>query len=93
MPRIFLPVWVLIAAPLFAQTSSTLPGCEAPPEIRKALHDKLEGPAFDKLSFTEQESLRRSVLTDLAARYPREMVPQRRLASPQPRCASSQRVT
>ncbi|HTW49172.1 MAG TPA: TlpA disulfide reductase family protein [Acidobacteriaceae bacterium] len=79
MPRTFLLVWVLLAAPLLAQTSNSLPGCEAPPEIRNTLHDKLEGPAFDKLSFIEQETLRRTVLTHLAAQYPREIVPQRRL--------------
>jgi thiol-disulfide isomerase/thioredoxin len=81
MPRIFLSVWVLLAAPLVAQTSNTLPGCVAPPEIRKTLHDKLETPAFDKLSFLEQEALRRTVLADLAERYPREIVPKRRLIS------------
>lgn len=81
MPRVYLSVWVLLAAPLWAQTSNALPGCEAPPEIQKTLHDKLESPAFDKLSFVEQETLRRTVLTDLAARYPREIVPQRRLIS------------
>jgi len=81
MPRIFLPVWVLMAAPLVAQTSNTLPGCVAPPEIRKTLHDKLETPAFDKLSFSEQEALRRTVLADLAEKYPREIVPKRRLIS------------
>jgi thiol-disulfide isomerase/thioredoxin len=79
MPRNFLPVWVLLAAPLWAQTSATLPGCEAAPAITKTLHDRLETPAFDKLSFLEQEALRRTVLTDLAAQYPREIVPQRSL--------------
>jgi thiol-disulfide isomerase/thioredoxin len=81
MPRIYLSVWVLLAAPLLAQTSNTLPGCVAPPAIRKALHDKLEGPAFDNLSFPEQETLRRTLLTDLATQYPREIVPKRRLIS------------
>lgn len=81
MPRILLSVWVLLAAPLVAQTSNTLPGCEAPSEIRKTLHDKLETPSFDKLSFREQEALRRTVMTDLAVRYPREIVPKRRLIS------------
>lgn len=81
MPRIYLSVWVLLAAPLLAQTSTSLPGCEAPSAIQKTLHDKLEGPAFDKLSFIDQETLRRTVLTDLAAQYPREIVPQRRLVN------------
>lgn len=81
MRRICLSVWVLLAAPLWSQTSGILPGCEAAPEVRKSLHDKLESPAFDKLSFMEQETLRRAVLTDLAARYPREMVPKQRLIS------------
>jgi thiol-disulfide isomerase/thioredoxin len=82
MRRTYLSVWmVVLAAPLWAQTSNTLPGCTAAPAIRKTLHDKLEMPAFEKLSFVEQESLRREVLTDLAARYPRELVPKRRLIS------------
>jgi thiol-disulfide isomerase/thioredoxin len=81
MPRIFLSVLVLMAAPVVAQTSNTLPGCVAPPEIQKTLHDKLETPAFGKLSFLDQEALRRTVLTDLAEKYPREIVPKRRLIS------------
>jgi thiol-disulfide isomerase/thioredoxin len=81
MRRIFVSVWVLLAAPLVAQTPNTLPGCEAPPEIRNTLHDKLETPAFGKLSFPEQEALRRTVLAELAVRYPREAVPKRRLIS------------
>jgi thiol-disulfide isomerase/thioredoxin len=80
MPRMYLSVWVLLAAPLWAQSSSlSLPGCAAPPEIQKTLHEKLEGPAFDKLSFMEQETLRRTLLTDLAAEYPRDIVVKRRL--------------
>ena len=79
MPRMFLPVWLLLATPLLAQTSSSLPGCKTPSELQKTLHDKLESPAFDKLSFLDQEALRRQVLTDLAAQYPREFVPKQRL--------------
>jgi thiol-disulfide isomerase/thioredoxin len=79
MRRNYLSVWVLLTAPLLAQTSNPLPGCDAPPEIRKTLHDKLEGPTFDKLSFMEQETLRRTLLTDLAAQYPRDIVVKRRL--------------
>jgi len=79
MPRMFLPVCLLLATPLFAQTSSSLPGCKTSSEIQKTLHDKLESPAFDNLSFLDQEALRRQVLTDLATRYPREIVPQQRL--------------
>ena len=80
MARISLSLLLLAAAPLWAQSSKlALPGCEVPPEIQKTLNDKLTGPAFYKLSFVEQETLRRTVLTDLATRYPREIVPQRRL--------------
>jgi thiol-disulfide isomerase/thioredoxin len=80
MPRIYFAVGVLLTAPLWAQTSNrSLPGCAAPPEVQKALHDKLQGPAFDKLSFMEQETLRRETLNALAERYPRDMTVQRRL--------------
>lgn len=72
---------VLLATPLGAQTSNTLPGCEGPAEIHRTLHDQLETPAFGKLSFLEQETLRRNVLTELAAKYPREVVPKQRLIS------------
>jgi thiol-disulfide isomerase/thioredoxin len=81
MRRIVLPMLILLSVPVVAQSSRTLPGCEASPEIRKTLHDKLEGPTFDKLSFPEQEALRQNVLADLVARYPREIVPKRRLIS------------
>jgi hypothetical protein len=72
---------MLLSARVIAQSSTTLPGCEAAPEVRKTLHDKLEGPAFDKLSFAEQEALRLHVLSDLATKYLREIVPKRRLIS------------
>jgi thiol-disulfide isomerase/thioredoxin len=81
MPRAILSLLVLLTAPLFAQTSATLPGCEAPAEIHKTIHEKLEGNEFGKLSFLEQEALRQKVLTELIAQYPREIEPRRRLIS------------
>ncbi|MFT4113022.1 redoxin domain-containing protein [Silvibacterium sp.] len=81
MRRTCLSFIVLLSTPLWAQTSNTLPGCTTPPAIQKTLHDKLEGPAFERLSFLEQETLRRTVLTELAAQYPREIAPKKRLIS------------
>jgi thiol-disulfide isomerase/thioredoxin len=83
MLRPFLAVVLsLCCSPLlFAQTSAPLPGCQPSPEITKTIHDKLQGPEFDKLGFREQQAFSYKVLTELSEKYPREIVPKRRLIS------------
>ncbi len=80
MLRPFLTVFLSasVSTPLMAQ-SAALPGCEARPEVTKTIHEKLQGPGFDKLSYREQTDLRHQVLTELSERYPREIVPKRQL--------------
>jgi thiol-disulfide isomerase/thioredoxin len=66
-------------AALFAQPSAALPGCEARPEVRRILDEKLSQETLQEMKFTERVALRRDVLEDLIAKYPRESEPYRRL--------------
>ncbi len=73
---------VLLAAgcpTLFAQLSPPLPGCEARPEVRRILDEKLSKEALQEMKFTERVALRRQVLEELIAKYPREVEPYRQL--------------
>ncbi len=63
----------------FAQSSGALPGCEPRPEVRRTLDERLSEEALQELKFTERAALRRQVLEDLIAKYPREAEPHRRL--------------
>jgi thiol-disulfide isomerase/thioredoxin len=58
-----------------AQSSLPLPGCEAAPEAQKVIDEKLEWNMLDKMSFNDRLALKRKVLEDLMARYPREFAP------------------
>jgi thiol-disulfide isomerase/thioredoxin len=60
---------------LHAQSSLPLPGCEAVPEVRKIMDEKLEWNLLDKMKFAERLAYQREVLEDLMARYPREIAP------------------
>lgn len=59
----------------FAQSTATLPGCEAAPEVRKVIDEKLDPHLLDNMKFTERVVYERNILEDLMARYPREMEP------------------
>jgi thiol-disulfide isomerase/thioredoxin len=56
-----------------AQTALPLPGCEASPEVRKTLDEKLDYNELDKVKYTERMAFKRQVLEDLVAKYPREL--------------------
>jgi thiol-disulfide isomerase/thioredoxin len=56
-----------------AQTALSLPGCEALPEVRKTLDEKLDYNEQDKMKYTERVAFRHQVLEDLVAKYPREL--------------------
>ncbi len=77
----FSPATVVLAASLGcsfvtqAQTSLPLPGCDAAPEVRKIVDEKLDYNLLDKMKFTERIAYQRKVLEDLIARYPRELTP------------------
>ena len=52
-----------------------LPGCEATPEVRKIIDEKLESNLLDKMKFSERLAYQRRVLEDLMTRYPRDLEP------------------
>jgi len=57
------------------QSPMPLPGCEAAPEIRKTIHEQLDGRALEKMPFRERVARRRAVYEELIAKYPREVEP------------------
>jgi thiol-disulfide isomerase/thioredoxin len=57
----------------------SLPGCEARPEVRQALQEKLRSQDLDKLKYVDRVARQHEVLDDLIAKYPRELEPYRRL--------------
>jgi thiol-disulfide isomerase/thioredoxin len=72
---------VLLAAvcpALFAQ-SPALPGCEAKPEVRHVIDQKLANKALENMKFTDRLALKHQVLEGLIAQYPRELEPYRQL--------------
>jgi hypothetical protein len=64
---------------LFGQSPPAVPGCEPRPEVRRILDEKLSEEALQQMKFTERVALRRQVLEELIAQYPREVEPYRRL--------------
>ncbi len=58
-----------------AQAVLSLPGCEATPEVRKIIDEKLESNLLDKMKFSERLAYQRWVLEDLITRYPRDLEP------------------
>jgi len=73
---------VLLAAAgqvTFAQSPLALPDCEARPEVRHAIEEKLSNKVLENMKFTEQLALKRQVLEELIAKYPRELEPHRQL--------------
>jgi len=66
---------------VFAQSQSNLavPGCEAMPEVRQVLEEKLGDKVTENMKNSDQEPLERQVLGDLIAKYPRELEPNLRL--------------
>ena len=78
--RIFASVLLAAGCPaLFAQSPLALPGCEARPEVRRVIDDQLAYKNLENMKFTEQLTLKRQVLGDLIAKYPRELEPYRQL--------------
>jgi thiol-disulfide isomerase/thioredoxin len=64
-----------------AQTNQQLPGCEAPAELRHALHDKLGTPEFQQLAYEQRNAITAQILNELIEKYPREVDPYKRLIS------------
>ena len=74
---VFLVTLFSLAGICSAQPS--LPGCEARPEVRQILREKLRSEDLDKLKYTDRVARQHEVLDDLIAEYPRELEPYRRL--------------
>ncbi len=55
-----------------AQAVLPLPGCEATPEVRKIIDEKLESNLLDKMKFSERLAYHPE---DLMTRYPRDLEP------------------
>lgn len=62
-----------------AQSPLALPGCEARPEVRRAIDTQLSNKLLENMKFSDRLALKRQVLGDLIAKYPRELEPSRRL--------------
>lgn len=69
----------LLAVPSAHTEQVSLPGCEAPAALRKIIKDQLESKEFRHLSYQEQQERKQNVLSGLIAKYPREVLPWRRL--------------
>jgi thiol-disulfide isomerase/thioredoxin len=79
MPRAFfaLPLlFVLLSSGIQAQRAS-LPGCEPPPALRKALKD-LDSKEFRRLPYQQREERKQRLYAESAAMYPREIAAYRR---------------
>jgi thiol-disulfide isomerase/thioredoxin len=75
MPRSLsaLPLLLFLLAPVARADQASLPGCEAPAALRKAIKDQLESKEFLHLDFQTRENRKQRVLKELFAKYPREM--------------------
>ena len=58
-----------------AASAPPLPGCEAAPEVRKIMAEKLDSDLLDKMKYPERMAYQKKILEDLMARYPREFKP------------------
>jgi thiol-disulfide isomerase/thioredoxin len=74
MPRVFsaLPLLLILTSGVI-QGQQSLPGCEPPATLSKTIKDQLESPEFRRLNYQQQEERRRRVLSELFAKYPREI--------------------
>jgi len=56
-----------------------LPGCQAAPDVRQILREKLNPKELDQLTFADRMAREHAVLEDLIAKHPRELEPHQRL--------------
>jgi len=63
----------------YGQSTLSLPGCEVPPALRSELSQKLQYRKLGLMPYKDRVSYRKTVLEDLAQRYPREIAPLQRL--------------
>jgi len=78
--RLFVQLTTALSLSGFACcTGASIAGCEARPEVRQALREKLKDSDLDRLKFAERAAREHQLLEDLIARYPDEIQPYRRL--------------
>jgi thiol-disulfide isomerase/thioredoxin len=77
--RILAAVLLAVCLALFAQSPPALPGCETRPEVQHVIDGQLANKVLENMKFAEQLTLKRQVLGDLIAKYPRELEPYRQL--------------
>jgi len=73
-----LPLLVLLVVLAAQSEQSSLPGCEVPDALRKALKDQLEPKELRLLTYQEKQERQQHVLSALFPKYPREVAPYRR---------------
>ena len=76
--RLSLPLIVLVSSTAAFAADMSLPACEARPEVRQILKEKLDSTALDKLKWADRAAREREVLSDLIAKFPREIEPYRK---------------
>jgi thiol-disulfide isomerase/thioredoxin len=81
MPRSLFALPLLLFLLAANAEQSSLPGCEPPRALSKALKDRLDSNEFRHLDYQQREERKRRVLSALFAKYPREMAAYRRWIS------------
>lgn len=83
MPRVLFTLLLLLISPSPAASAErpSQPGCDAPPALSKTIKDQLESKEFTHLDFQTREAHEQRILSELFAKYPREMAAYRRWIS------------
>jgi thiol-disulfide isomerase/thioredoxin len=81
MPRSLFALPLLLFLLAANAEQSSLPGCEPPRALSKALKDRFDSNEFSHLDFQTREAREQGVLSELFAKYPREMAAYRRWIS------------
>ncbi len=68
-----------LATAAVAQSPQVLPGCEAIPEVRKSLDEKLDNKDLRRMKFRDRVAHEQAVYEELMAEYPREVQSYNRL--------------
>ena len=70
-----LQLLLIVLSPAVKAQQRSLPGCEAPPALRKTIKDQLHSPEYDRLTYAAKLERKQQVLSKLMQRYPREVEP------------------